>query len=251
VSARVLVTRAAGTWPGLEARFETLPVRLQWDPTTSQVPPLDRAPGDAALAKLPEYDWLVLTSVRGVDALRDVPIPRTLRIAAVGPATAEAVGQRLVSALVADQASSAGLAETLRAVVKPKAKVLIVVPEGSPGVLATTLRGRGVTVDEAPLYRTIASARAQALADQAIAGDFAAVFFTAPSSLTLWLEASGDLKAQLTAALAASARIAIGPTTEAALAKAGLFAAQVAEAPTQEAAGDAIERALRSVNLLP
>jgi len=252
VSARVLITRAAGTWLRLEARFTPLPVRLQWDATTAQVPPLDKARGEAALARVHDYDWLVVTSARGVDALGDRKLPAHLRVAAVGPATAEAIASKTTQAtIVAEQPHSKGLADTLAPLLDPGARVLIVIPEGSTRTLASALRKHGAAVDEAPLYRTVASARAAALADQAIEGDFAAVLFTAPSALTLWLESASDRRASLSAALAAVARIAIGPTTEAALRSAGLPAAQVAAAPTQEAIGDAIERALRSINLLP
>jgi uroporphyrinogen-III synthase len=116
--------------------------------------------------------------------------------------------------------------------------------------LASALRGGGAVVDEAPLYRTIASEHAAELADAAIAGRFAAVVFTAPSSIDLWLEAAGGRRDALASALAQAARAAIGPTTAARLASLGLPPAAVAEAPREDAVGDAIARLVRAFDLL-
>ena len=67
--------------------------------------------------------------------------------------------------------------------------------------------------------------------------------WTAPSTLTLWLAASDDDAPGLRAALAAVRRVAIGPTTAAALAAEGLPADEVAEGPEVVQIGDAILRA--------
>ena len=258
MTARVLITREAGSWPALETRFASSPIVLQWDPTTSQVPPLDPRPGEEAVGRLERYDWLVVASVRGVEALTrtltDAGVaapPPELRVAAVGPATARAMTSAgFTVTLVAGEATSNGLAASLRPHVAQGARVLVVGPEGPPGALARTLRAGSAQVHEAPLYRTVASARAPELAGEAIAGRFAAVTFTAPSALTLWLEAAGAQSDELAAALATLKRVAIGPTTEARLASSGLAASAVAESPTEVAVGDAIARALPAFHLL-
>jgi len=258
VSARVLITREAGSWPALEARFAATPIVLQWDPTTVQVAPLDPRPGEDAVGRLERYDWLVVASVRGVEALTrtlsaagvDAP-PTELRVAAVGPATARALASAgFTVTLVAAEATSNGLAASLRPHVAQGARVLVVGPEGPQSALARKLRAGSAQVHEAPLYRTVASARALTLAEEAIAGRFAAVTFTAPSALTLWLEAAGGRADELAAALGQIQRVAIGPTTEARLAASGLTATAVAEVPTEAAVGDAIARALPASHLL-
>jgi uroporphyrinogen-III synthase len=164
VIARVLVTRPAGTWPALAARFHGTPVLLQLTETTTEAEPIDGRPGDDALDRLDRTDWLVATSGRGVLALaarlaaRGVTaFPPGLRIAAVGPATARAlfgIGARVD--LIADDASSDGLAALLGRRLAVGARVVLVRPEGVEGSLATALRAGGAAVDEAPLYRTIA-----------------------------------------------------------------------------------------------
>jgi uroporphyrinogen III methyltransferase/synthase len=250
VSSRVLVTRAEGTWPALAARFQGTRVLLQLTETTQTADPIDPRPGNDALDRLDRCDWLVATSGRGVSALgrrlaaRGVAVlPARLRIAAVGPATARAlagIGARVE--LVAEEAGSDGLAASLRPRLAAGTRVMIVRPEGAPALLAAALRAGGVEVDEAPLYRTIASDRAVELADAAIAGAFAAVVLTAPSSLDLWLDAAGSRRGALLGALRAASRVAIGKTTAARLASLELPADAVAETPAEDAVGDAIAR---------
>lgn len=253
MTARVLVTRRAGSWPALTARFEGTRIVLQLTPTTVQVAPLDPRPGDDAIGRLLSYDWLVLTSGHGVAALfrglaaRGVAgFPPGLRVAAVGPATTQALYSAGVGvALVAADASSDGLAASLGPQLKGGARVLVVRPEGAPGSLAPALAASGAVVDEAPLYRTIASEHARPLADEAIGGAFAAVVFTAPSALELWLEAASDRRGLLVDALTRVARVAIGPTTSERLDSLGLPADATAAAPSEGAVGDAIEHVLR------
>jgi uroporphyrinogen-III synthase len=226
---------------------------LQLSETTQESEPIDARPGDEALRRLERYDWLVATSGRGVAALGrrlaargSIVLPPRLRVAAVGPATARAlagIGARVD--LTADEATSAGLADSLRPRLADGARLVIVGPEGAEGVLAAALRAGGAEVDEAPLYRTIASDRATELADAAIAGAFSAVVFTAPSSIDLWLEAAGARRGALLIALQRALRVAIGPTTAAHLASLALAADAVAEVPTEAAVGDAIARVLR------
>jgi uroporphyrinogen-III synthase len=249
----VLITHRAGTWPGLVARFQGTSVTLQLKETTTQADPIDPRPGDHALRALDGCSWLVVTSARGAAALErrlaaqgTLRLPPKLHVAAVGGATAEAlaaIGVRVD--LVASESSSAGLAADLSARLTPGARVLVVRPEGAPGPLTGLLAAVGAEVEEAPLYRTIASEHAAGLAAAAIAGAYAAVVFTAPSSLDLWLAAAGERRDALVAALARTARVAIGPTTAARLEAAGLPADAVAETPTELAIGDAIARALR------
>jgi uroporphyrinogen III methyltransferase / synthase len=249
---RVLVTRPPGTWPALARRFEGTSIAIVMAATTTQVEPIDPRPGDDAVARLDRYDWLVATSGQGVKALilklaaRGLHrLPETLRVAAVGPATARAFeGTGVRVELVASEAHSEGLATSLRSFLKAGERVLLVRPEGAPGLLAPALRAQGAHVDETPLYRTVPSERAAELAEDAIAGRFAAVVFTAPSSLDLWLEAAGPRGAALSEALARTRRVAIGPTTASHLDSRGLPAAAVAASPDEGAIGDAIARAL-------
>ena len=251
MSALVLVTRRAQSWPGLVARFRGTPIDIEIAPTTEQVEPRDPRPADEAVARLDRYHWLVLTSGQGVKALNmklaargRTGLPPELHVAVVGPATARACeGTGFPVELVAGEAHAAGLASSLQQRMRPDARVLLVRPEGAHGLLAAELRARGALVDEAPLYRTVPSDGAAALAGRALAGSFAGVAFTAPSSLDCWMEAAGQRGEALHEALRALVRVAIGPTTAAHLDSRGLRAQAVADEPGEDAVGDAIEAA--------
>jgi uroporphyrinogen-III synthase len=258
VTARVLVTRPAGSWPSLAGRFSGTPIELEFTPTTVAAGPLDRREGDAALDQLDRSDWLVVTSGRGVAALAarlaargGQRLPAGLLCAAVGPATARALESiGAPAAIVAEDAGADGLATALRPRLAAGACVVVVRPEGTPSPLAASLRAAGAEVHEAPLYRTVASDAATRLADEAIDGAFLGVAFTAPSSLDLWLAAAGERRAALAGALAKVKRIAIGKTTAAHLASVALPADAVAETPSELAVGDAIARAVLPFDLL-
>ena len=244
------MTRPAGSWPELARRFAGSGIEIEMGATTVQVEPLDGAPGDAALSRLGSYTWIVVTSGQGVKALtlklatRETAAPAGARWAAVGPATARALqGTGVRVELVADDPRGEGLAAQLAPRLSARDRVLVVRPEGAAhALLAAALRASGARVDEAPLYRTIASPDAARLAHDVVTGRFAAVVWTAPSALHVWLEAAPDAR-RLKDTLAGLRRIAIGPTTARALVAEGLPPDEVAEAPEEAQVGDAILRA--------
>ncbi|MBS5050309.1 MAG: uroporphyrinogen-III C-methyltransferase, partial [Desulfovibrionaceae bacterium] len=95
----VVVTRAREQASDSAARFAALGARVIQFPTIAVKPLADHAELDAALDRLPTYDWLVFTSVNGVRFFRERLDTRNLdaralagiKVAAIGPATAEAV----------------------------------------------------------------------------------------------------------------------------------------------------------------
>jgi uroporphyrinogen-III synthase len=97
------------------------------------------------------YDWLLLTSRHGVEALfrrLEGPLPR---VAVVGPGTAEALREHGVEpALVARRSTQEGLAAELP---RPPGRVLFAGAEGARDVLVRELGAEFV-----PLYRTVEDA---------------------------------------------------------------------------------------------
>src|SRR5262249_19404335 len=96
---RVLVTRPQHQAAGFVARLEedgAIPVPLT---VLGIRDPIDWCPVDAALARLGTYDWLVFTSANGVHAFlrrlrqsgRDLRAVGRMRIAVIGPSTADAL----------------------------------------------------------------------------------------------------------------------------------------------------------------
>jgi uroporphyrinogen-III synthase len=153
--------------------------------------------------ELANYDWVVVTSASGVDALDDIPAGP--QWAAVGPATARALRARGIEpALVPEETNGLALANAV-----PDAggkRVLLVRAAAADPDLSERLRERGAEVDELAAYTTVegpassAESLTLALADV----DLSVVVFASGSAVRGFIALGG------TAALPA---ITIGPRT--------------------------------------
>ena len=155
---RIVVTRPRAQAGPLADGLVDLGATVTLVPLVAIEPAQDLAPLQAAVRDLAAYDWVVLTSANAVAALaralRDQPL-RGPRVAAVGPATAEAVrglGSEVASvpAVFAAEDIAAGLGPLAGA------KVLLPQADRASPDLATELRSRGATVDAITAYRTVA-----------------------------------------------------------------------------------------------
>jgi uroporphyrinogen III methyltransferase/synthase len=111
-----LITRSPEQSGELAARLRALGAEPIEVPTIAVGPPDDWAAVDAAISRLEAFDWLVLTSVNGVRYLRErlETLPAHLKVAAVGPKTAEAArALGWEPALVPERTHGEGLAEAL------------------------------------------------------------------------------------------------------------------------------------------
>lgn len=96
---RILVTRPRQQARDLMAQLEELGAVVSVLPAVEIREPADWAPVDRALGHLADYQWLVFTSANGVDAFvrrlrqtgRDLRALGSLRLAVIGPATADAL----------------------------------------------------------------------------------------------------------------------------------------------------------------
>ena len=96
---RILVTRPRHQASAMVAHLEELGAVVSLLPTVEIREPDDWSPVDRALAHLSAYQWLVFTSVNGVEALirrlrhsgRDLRALGSVRLAVIGPATADAL----------------------------------------------------------------------------------------------------------------------------------------------------------------
>ena len=154
---RILVLRPREQAHGVAAelaRLGAVPVLL---PALEIVPPEDPAPLERALARLADYDWLILTSANGVRAVFDrvSSLPADLRVAAVGPKTALELEARGVTPdLVPPSATAESLAEALRDVPDMR-RVLFPKANRSRDVLPEALRARGIHLDDPVAYRSL------------------------------------------------------------------------------------------------
>jgi uroporphyrinogen III methyltransferase/synthase len=119
----VLVTRPRGQAGDMVRRLEELGASVRLLPAVEIGEPADWAPVDGAIADLGRYQWVVFTSVNGVDAFmrrllrsgRDLRALAPVRLAAIGPATADALrAYHLEPDLVPDVYTSEALAAALK-----------------------------------------------------------------------------------------------------------------------------------------
>jgi uroporphyrinogen-III synthase len=204
---RVLVTRAAHQSRELTAALADLGA----DPVACPV--LEIEPTDAPTPDLGTFDWVVITSPNGVDALADrlgeTPWPETTRLAVVGVGTAaRAERQGWTVSLVPRMASGEALGESLATFDLAEARVLRVRGDLAPAVVEQALTTGGAEVEVLTTYRTVSIAPPPAVVEALERREIDAVTFASGSAITALLEATSglDLPGWLPAAC-------IGPVT--------------------------------------
>ena len=173
---RVLVTRARHQAEELAARLRREGATVLCVPSIELRPPRSFRPLDSALRRLGRYDWLILTSVNGVQAmfsrLRKGRISRRhlqhLRVAAIGPATRAAVERHglRVHVMPAEYVAES-VVRALRSRVKRK-RVLLVRARVARDVLPRALRRAGAKVEVVEAYRTVAPPKSRRLLREAL-----------------------------------------------------------------------------------
>jgi uroporphyrinogen-III synthase len=160
---RVLVGRARHQAGALSAALRKLGATVLEIPFIEIRKPRSFKPLDTALRNLDSYDWLILTSVNGVEAmwerLIELRIGKTNlmhpRIAAIGPATKKAIAQRGIKVdVVPKEYIAESVVRSLRRRVKGK-RVLLVRARVARDVIPRELRRSGARVDVVEAYETV------------------------------------------------------------------------------------------------
>jgi len=160
---RILVTRARHQAGKLSAKLAAFGAEVIEIPAIEIVPPMSWAPLDAALQNLSAYQWLIVTSANAVRSIRERTAALNvdnanfshLRIAAVGPSTAQAL---LEAGLFATLTPLDYVAESLVAAIADQvrnSRVLIVRAAVSRDVIPDALAKMCAQVDVLDAYRTI------------------------------------------------------------------------------------------------
>lgn len=223
----VVVTRSKGGEDALAARLRELGAEVREVQSIAFVPPADAGPLDVALRDLGRFDWAVFASAtaveRTLDRMRSLGIDAgalaRLRLAAVGPATADRLARDvrepdLVPAEAKGEAMAAALAPHVRG-----RRVLLPRPgEGRPELL-DGLAAAGADVAAVEAYRTVPAPpeRIAPLARWLAAGEVDAIAFASPSAVKAVVAGLGRDAALLRRVVVA----AIGPTTAEAVREAG------------------------------
>jgi uroporphyrinogen III methyltransferase/synthase len=245
---RVLVTRPRAQAAELASRLEALGAEVITLPTIRLEPPDDWAPLDAAIGRLPGFDWLLFTSVNGVAAFRerlarlgkDAGALAGVRIGAIGSETAAALRRAGMPAdVVPAEYRAEALAAALAPALRPGAAVLLVRAAEARDVLPERLRAAGARLTVAPAYRTVTAAESAEPARRlGAAGRLDAVTFTSSSTVRGLVDLLGAEGARRL--LTGVAVAAIGPITAATLAEYGLAARITPREYTVAALADAI-----------
>ena len=236
---RIVVTRARRQAPRLAAALEELGAEVLEAPAIRIEPIADGAPLRRAVRRLADYQWIIFTSVNGVDAFRAVLAEAGLdaralapcQVAAIGPATADRLAAGGVRAdLVPGSFTSAALVRALaRRVNLQGLSVLCPRADIAPKDLVDALAEAGAAVEDVPAYRTAADdAGGPRLAARLREGGADWITFTSSSTVRNLLESVGD-----EAVRASGARLAsIGPATSGAIRARGLEPAVEADPHT-------------------
>src|SRR5271169_1052331 len=175
---RVLVSRAKKQAGVLSSALKELGCQVIEIPFIEIRKPSSFKPLDTALRNLATYDWLVLTSVNGVEALFERLAKRKvdssalsqLKIAAIGPATKATIEKHgLGVAVTPKEYVAESVVASLHSRVKGK-RVLLVRAKIARDVIPRELRKAGATVDMVEAYETVAPKSSKARLRAALAG---------------------------------------------------------------------------------
>lgn len=253
---RIVLTRSAEDCADWARRLEALgftPVILPCiDCEFLSEPSLARTLSE----RVREADWLVFTSRRGVEAfasLHETPLPASMKIAAVGKATAAAAeallgridltGRGGTAAALADdiqfalaapdgEAAAPGSAGPDRRDRGRQERLLLVLAENAAGTLERKLGRAGISRSRVNVYRTVPT---PPTGDRTLLSSLAAdgVFLASPTAVEGFVNrVDVDVAPKL---------ITIGPSTSAAVRARGLDVAAEARAPGLEGLLEAMQ----------
>ena len=246
---RVLVSRAKKQAGALSGLLRDLGCQVIEIPFIEIRKPSSYQPLDTALKSLGDYDWLILTSVNGVEAMFermakkkvDASSLAHLKIAAIGPATKSAIEKHGLRVAVTPKEY---VAESVVASLHKKVKgqrVLLVRAKVARDVIPRELRKAGAQVDVVEAYETVAPEASARRLRSVIAGNRKphAITFTSSSTVKNFVDLLGLRGAR--AALKGGVHTAsIGPVTSATLRELGLPVNIAAREYTMQGLVDAI-----------
>lgn len=160
---RILVGRARHQASALSSGLRKLGAEVIEIPFIEIRPPRSFKPLDSALKNIATYDWLILTSVNGVEAFWDRLQKRHLtkrhlqhlKIAAIGPATKDAIEKHGVKVhVVPKEYVAEAVVKSLRRRVAGK-RVLLARASVARDVIPRELQKLGAKVDVVEAYETV------------------------------------------------------------------------------------------------
>ena len=167
---RILVGRARHQAGSLSASLRSLGATVIEIPFIEVRKPQSYRPLDEALKNIGNYDWLILTSANGVEAMwerfRKLRLTRRtlkhLQIAAIGPATKRAIVKHgLKVKMVPEEYVAESVVKGLRDKVNGK-RVVLIRAKVARDVIPEELRAAGAQVDVVEAYETVVPEKSRA-----------------------------------------------------------------------------------------
>lgn len=248
----VLVTRARSQASELSYLFQEQDAMVREFPVIRFDPPKDHTALDQALATLPSFHWLILTSVNGVVAffarLQEKGIVLSelekLQVVAIGPKTAKAIESCGVEvAYVSPQYHAEGLVEMLRPLVKPNDRILYPRANLARSVIPDSLRKLGCQVELVDTYETVLDGEnRQEIWEALQRGEIQVITFTSSSTIRSFHQLLKDLNPNYQSFLEPVQIVCIGPITAKTARELGYSVAEIADPYTLEGIIEAVKR---------
>lgn len=195
---RIIVTRARYQASALSQGIEDLGGEPWEFPAIEIVPPRDLQPLIQAIKNLKRFEWLIFTSVNGVEEFfkvlmeqgRDVRDLAGMDVVAIGPATRDALEKRCLKvSFVPEEYRAEKIIEGLASRVLPGQSVLLARAEEARDILPESLKALGADVWDVPTYRTVlGNANKEELLKLLEEKAVAAVTFTSSSTVRNFLQ---------------------------------------------------------------
>jgi uroporphyrinogen III methyltransferase/synthase len=239
-----VVTRAREQASELRARLEALGAQV------IELPSIEIEPLDITVPPLGDYEWVVFTSANGVIHFFDRGLAAAgfdaralggVRVAAIGPGTADALAARGIRPdLLPERFVAESLLDAFPPPSQPGARVLLARAEVARDVLPEGLKERGYDTEVLPVYRTVAATPAADDLATVRAGAVDAITFTSSSTVANFCDAVGAFDG------AQPLVVSIGPVTTQTADQRGLTVNAEADPHTIDGLVEALLRALRS-----
>jgi len=161
---RILITRARSQALSLSQRIESLGGEVVEFPTIEIKPPASYESLDEAIKQITSYDWLIFTSVNGVEQFlsrfeklgKNIANLAGIEVGAIGPETAKRLtAAQIRLSLVPKQYQAEGILEELLSKNLFGKRVLIPRAAKARDILPETLRQRGARVEVVEAYQTV------------------------------------------------------------------------------------------------
>jgi uroporphyrinogen III methyltransferase / synthase len=199
---RIVVTRTRGQASVLSRLLEAQGAEVIPVPVIEILPSPDYRKLDGAIGSIQDYDWIIFTSVHGVQYFwnrlrargKDARELKGIRLAAIGPATASALRDRgLEPDLVPPEFRAESILDGMKGEILDGKKILLPRAAKARDLLPKELTARGARVTVVEAYRTAQpKVDFERVVEQLDRGEIDVATFTSSSTVHHFMEGSGS-----------------------------------------------------------